>query len=419
MNKLNHSVTDRQTADVVVIGAGASGLFCALTLGGLAKSTRIVVLDHANKAGKKILMSGGGRCNFENLEVSPEHFVGNNPHFVYSALAKFTPAHFLAYVYKHGIGFHEKSHGQLFCDNSSKDILAMLLDECQQASVDLRLNSSILQVTHTHQGFSLTIAPKLDSPYTLVCSHLVVATGGLSIATLGATGFGYEIAKNFGHALIPTAPSLVPFTFSDGIKNLAVSLAGVSHQVVAFNHRIGFELPLLFTHRGLSGPAMLQLSNYWKLGEPIFINLMPNLSAKEYLLQQKAISPKKLIKSVLTSFFAKNLLTSLEEMLWCVLKSKPLVDIKDSELMALGDTLNAWQLKPSGTEGYRVAEVTLGGVSTDEISSKSFESKRCPNLYFIGEVLDVTGWLGGYNFHWAWASGYACACAIYDKINTQ
>lgn len=421
MNKIDRYSEQTQTADVVIIGAGASGLFCALTLGNLLKQhqkkARIVLLDHANKAGKKILMSGGGRCNFENLEVDFSHFVGNNPQFVRSALARFTPEQFLAYIYKHGIDFHEKSHGQLFCNNSSKDIVVMLLDECQQASVEIYLNSTITSIDKNDKKFDITLAPKADKPYTLFCSSLVVATGGLSIPTLGATGFGYDIAQKFGHTIIPTAPSLVPFTFTDKIKCLATSLAGVSCDVVAFNPKKGFALPLLFTHRGLSGPAILQLSNYWRLGEPIWINLLPNVIAKEYLLQQKTLSPKKYIKSVLSDFFAKNLLAALEEVLWSELKQKPLADIKDERLIALGDTLNAWQLKPSGTEGYRVAEVTMGGVSTDAISSKTFESAYCSDLYFIGEVLDVTGWLGGYNFHWAWASGYACACAIYHKID--
>lgn len=418
MNKIDkHS---GQSQDVVIIGAGASGLFCALTLGDLLKQQQktacITVLDHASKAGKKILMSGGGRCNFENLELDFCHFVGENPQFVRSALAKFTPEQFLAYVYKHGIDFHEKLHGQLFCNNSSKDIVTMLLDECQKAGVEIRLDSTITSIDKTDNGFDIAVAPKAGTAYTLFCSSLVVATGGLSIPTLGATGFGYDIAKQFGHTIIPTAPSLVPFTFTDGIKTLATSLAGVSHDVVAFNPKQSFALPLLFTHRGLSGPAILQLSNYWKLGEPIWINLLPNVVAKEYLLQQKTLSPKKHIKSVLADFFAKNLLAALEEVLWSELKQQPLADIKDEKLIALGDTLNGWQLKPSGTEGYRVAEVTIGGVSTDAISSKTFESAYCPNLYFVGEVLDVTGWLGGYNFHWAWASGYACACAICHKM---
>lgn len=402
-----------KTWDLVIIGAGASGLFCALTAGSLGK--RVLVLDHANKAGKKILMSGGGKCNFTNVSVSYKNYVGQNPSFVRSALARFGVEDFMAYIHKHKIAFCERDGGELFCEHSARDILDMLLTECADNGVQIRLNTRI-DAIKKDDNFVLDIFDKKHHQADTITAHsLVVATGGLSIPTMGATGFGYEIARQFGHRIVPTAPSLVPLTFSDNIKDLAVSLAGVSCDVVAFNDKIQFARPMLFTHRGLSGPAILQLSNYWKLSEPIFVNLLPNVQADEWLLDQKRNQPKKHLRTILAPFFAKNLLNTLQDTLWSKLKDKNLADIKDEELRQLGKTLNAWRLLPSGTEGYRVAEVTKGGVSVDEISSKTFESKLCDNLYFIGEVLDVTGQLGGFNFQWAWASGYACAWACVKK----
>lgn len=396
--------------DVVVIGAGASGLFCAQLLGKAGRSVQ--VLDHSNKAGKKILMSGGGRCNFTNTGVTYDNFVGSNPAFVRSALARFRPDDFLAYVYKHNIAFHEKAYGELFCVNSARDILQMLLDECQVGGVNITLNTTVQSVNHTGEYFELQLMNKDNSPQCIQCHKLVVATGGLSIPTMGASGFGYVLARQFGHTIVPTVPSLVPFTFSDHIKALAVHLAGISHDVVMFNDKISFALPLLFTHRGLSGPASLQLSNYWALGEPLSVDLLPNVDAKALLLKHKQTQPKQTLRAVFAPFFAKKLLLALEELLWQSDKHTPLAEIKDAHLITLGQTLNAWQLKPSGTEGYRVAEVTRGGVAVDEVSSKTMASKKQAGLYFIGEVLDVSGWLGGYNFQWAWASAAACASAI-------
>lgn len=410
--------------DVIIIGAGASGLYCALTAG--RRGRRVLVLDHANKAGKKILMSGGGRCNFTNYFVEPEHFIGDNPHFCKSALSRYPSWEFIGMVEAHKIPYHEREHGQLFCDDSAQDILTMLLDECTAAGVQVRLNTNIDRVQTLSQDnqirFQLTTSKKLgkkdiaseskSSQTHYRCESLVVATGGLSIPTMGASGLGYEVAQQFGHTLIATDASLVPFTFTDKTGELIRALAGISLPVIASNERISFKLPVLFTHRGLSGPAMLQLSSYWRTGEVIRINLLPETDVTTLLLARKKSHPKQLIRTVLTentdSALPKKLLAALQTHLWDDIKETELANIKDERLVELGDTLNGWQLKPSGTEGYRTAEVTRGGVKTDEVSSKTMQSNLQEGLYFIGEVLDVTGWLGGYNFQWAWASGFVC-----------
>ena len=416
--------------DVIVIGAGASGLYCALTAG--RRGRRVLVLDHANKAGKKILMSGGGRCNFTNYFVEPEHFIGSNAHFCKSALSRYPSWEFIAMVEQHKIPYHEREHGQLFCDDSAQDILTMLLDECAAVGVQVKLNTHIEQVktdeNNKRSRFELITSKILSKkekqerkdngnqsklPQTSYnCESLVVATGGLSIPTLGASGFGYELAQQFGHTLVATDASLVPFTFTDKTGELIRTLAGISLPVIASNERISFKLPLLFTHRGLSGPAMLQLSNYWHVGETITINLLPEIDITALLLTHKKSHPRQLIRTVLAdntnNALPKKLLAALQTHLWDDIKDTELANIKDERLIELGTTLNGWQLKPSGTEGYRTAEVTRGGITTDEVSSKTMQSKYQDGLYFIGEVLDVTGWLGGYNFQWAWASGFAC-----------
>lgn len=406
---MSETCADRECVDVIIIGAGASGLFCAFNAALYGK--RVLVLDHANKAGKKILMSGGGRCNFINLNVTANEFIGQNEHFVKSALSRYSSDDFIKLVQKHGVAYHEKSHGELFCDDSSKDILNMLLTECEQAGATIRLNTTIDSITKDDKqnGFVIHVSPKNAKPYELSCRHLVIATGGLSIPMLGASGFGYQVATQFGHRIVPTEASLVPFTFTDHVGEMAKSLAGVSLDVIASNDKASFELPMLFTHRGLSGPAMLQLSNYWRLGECININLLPKLDAAELLITAKKSHPKQLIRTVLTPYFSKKLLLALQAHFWVRYQDVELANIKDKELFDLGSTLNAWQIKPSGTEGYRVAEVTRGGVACDEIYGKTMQSRLCERLYFIGEVLDVTGHLGGYNFAWAWASGYAAA----------
>lgn len=395
--------------DVIIIGAGASGLFCAINIAKHGKS--VLVIDHANKAGKKILMSGGGRCNFTNMDVGASHFISQNRHFVRSALSQFTPHDFMAYIYKHNIAFHEKTHGQLFCDDSSKDILNMLLDECRTHHATIQLNTTVHTITPCDDGFLLST----QTGQTLSARSLVIATGGLSIPTLGASGFGYQVAEQFGHKIIPTQASLVPFTFTDKVGEMIKSLSGVSLDVVAFNDKIRFELPMLFTHRGLSGPAMLQLSNYWQIGESIWVDLLPQTDIGQLLLSHKKSHPKQKIRTALTPYFAKNLLVALEGHFWQSLAHIELANIKDKELIQIGQSMNAWQLKPSGTEGYRVAEVTKGGVDTKDIFGNTMQSRLHDGLYFIGEVLDVTGHLGGYNFQWAWSSAFVCAMDIIKR----
>ena len=427
----NHRNASQYTHyDVIIIGAGASGLYCALTAG--RRGRRVLVLDHANKAGKKILMSGGGRCNFTNYFVEPEHFIGANQHFCKSALSRYPSWEFIGMVAAHKIPYHEREHGQLFCDDSAQDILTMLLAECTAAGVQVKLNAQIDSVQAVENDknarFELMTSKQLSKkdkqerkesanqtklPQTgYRCESLVVATGGLSIPTMGASGLGYELAQQFGHTLIATDASLVPFTFTDKTGELIRALAGISLPVIASNERISFKLPMLFTHRGLSGPAMLQLSNYWHTGESISINLLPEVDVTDILLARKKSHPRQLIRTVLAentdNALPKKLLAALQAHLWDDIKDTELANIKDERLMELGATLNGWQLKPSGTEGYRTAEVTRGGVKTDEVSSKTMQSNMQEGLYFIGEVLDVTGWLGGYNFQWAWASGFVC-----------
>ena len=418
----HHNAQPSTHYDVIIVGAGASGLYCALTAG--RRGRRVLVIDHANKAGKKILMSGGGRCNFTNYFVEPEHFIGANPHFCKSALSRYPSWEFIGMVEAHQIPYHEREHGQLFCDDSAQDILTMLLDECTAVSVQIKLNTQINHVQTTDHDkakrFELITSKKLgkkdvasesqSSQTRYRCESLVVATGGLSIPTMGASGIGYELAQQFGHTLIATDASLVPFTFTDKTGELIRSLAGISLPVIASNERISFKLPVLFTHRGLSGPAMLQLSNYWHSGETISINLLPDVDVTDILLTRKKSHPRQLIRTVLAentdNALPKKLLTALQTQLWDDIKDTELANIKDERLSELGATLNGWQLKPSGTEGYRTAEVTRGGIKTDEVSSKTMQSNLQEGLYFIGEVLDVTGWLGGYNFQWAWASGF-------------
>lgn len=418
----HHNAHPSTHYDVIIVGAGASGLYCALTAG--RRGRRVLVIDHANKAGKKILMSGGGRCNFTNYFVEPEHFIGANPHFCKSALSRYPSWEFIGMVEAHQIPYHEREHGQLFCDDSAQDILTMLLDECTAVGVQIKLNTQINHVQTTDHDkakrFELITSKKLgkkdvasesqSSQTRYSCESLVVATGGLSIPTMGASGIGYELAQQFGHTLIATDASLVPFTFTDKTGELIRNLAGISLPVIASNERISFKLPVLFTHRGLSGPAMLQLSNYWHSGETISINLLPDVDVTDILLTRKKSHPRQLIRTVLAentdNALPKKLLAALQTQLWDDIKDTELANIKDERLSELGATLNGWQLKPSGTEGYRTAEVTRGGVKTDEVSSKTMQSNLQEGLYFIGEVLDVTGWLGGYNFQWAWASGF-------------
>jgi predicted Rossmann fold flavoprotein len=385
--------------DVVIIGAGAAGLMCALTAA--ARGRQVLLIDHSNKAGKKILMSGGGRCNFTNMYTDPANFFSQNHHFCKSALARYTPWDFIAMVSEHGVPYHEKKLGQLFCDNKSKDILNMLLEECRQAGVDLHLSTSVQQIEKTEAGYLLsTDLGPIASP------SLVVATGGLSIPTLGATGFGYEIARQFGHDVLATRAGLVPFTTSDQLKELCTELSGTSVACVVSCNDQSFRENLLFTHRGLSGPAILQISSFWHPGDAVEINLLPDHDALEWLQGQQSARPDSELKTLLGEVFTKRMATLLADS-WFA--SKPMKQHTPAELRGIADKLGAWQVVPAGTEGYRTAEVTLGGVDTRHVSSKTMESLKSPGLYFIGEVLDVTGHLGGFNFQWAWASGYAAA----------
>lgn len=372
---------------------------CALSAA--QRGREVLLIDHANKPGKKILMSGGGRCNFTNMYTEPANFLSQNPHFCKSALARYTQWDFIALVAKHGVPYHEKKLGQLFCDNKSSDILGLLLAECESAGVELRMDTSVQAIEKTAEGYRLQ-----TSMGPLACQSLVVATGGLSIPTLGATGFGYQIARQFGHSILPTRAGLVPFTITDQLKEICAELSGTSVDCLVSCNDQAFRENLLFTHRGLSGPAILQISSFWQPGDSVEINLLPDHDALAWLQQQQAERPNSELKTLLGEVFTKKMANLLAEH-WFV--SKPMKQYTPAELQAVANALCAWQLVPAGTEGYRTAEVTLGGVDTREVSSKTMESLKSPGLYFIGEVLDVSGHLGGFNFQWAWASGYAAA----------
>lgn len=391
--------------DCIVLGGGAAGLMCAATAGQRGRS--VAVLDHANKVGKKILMSGGGRCNFTNYDVAPEHFISRNPHFCKSALRRYTPQDFIELVDRYQLAYHEKARGQLFCDHKAKDILNILLAECEQggAEVQTRCEIDTIEQLPEAQGYQLTTSLGL-----LRCQSLVVATGGLSIPTMGATGFGYRIAEQFGLPVTRRDAALVPFTLGGDWLTLAQSLSGVSLPVSVQAGRQSFSEALLFTHRGLSGPAILQISNYWHPGEAITVDFLPGDTLEELLEQWRTDGQKTGLKNRLAQHLPKRFVEA-----WLTLPQfppeltqKPLAELNRKQLQALCDGFHRWQLIPPGTEGYRTAEVTRGGIDTDAVSSKTFEAKSAPGLYFIGEVLDVTGWLGGYNFQWAWASGYCC-----------
>ena len=404
--------------DIIVLGAGAAGLMTALTAA--QRNKTVLVLEKSNKAGKKILMSGGGRSNFTNLYVEAENFLSNNPHFCKSALKRYTPDDFIAMVQKHGIDYEEKKHHQLFCINSSKDILNMLIQECTELGVEIHTDVETEKVVKInkegaeplYEVTSVFNSKTSTEKTALQCKSLVVATGALSIPTLGGSGFGYELAKEFKLPLIPRRASLVPFMFSDEIKGLCERLTGLSTPVDIISNGMNFSESMLFTHRGLSGPAILQISNYWNPGDEIIINLLPEINVSEMLLIKKIEDPKTSIKKHLNDLLPKALVLELEEMCWPDYKDHMLAEISKENIQNIGNFLNAWSLKPAATEGYRTAEVTLGGVDTDVINSKTMESKDHPGLFFVGEVLDVTGHLGGYNFQWAWASGYSAGLVV-------
>jgi len=387
--------------DVVIIGAGGAGLICAIEAG--KRGRRVQVLDHAHAVGEKIRISGGGRCNFTNLNTAPENFISENPRFCISALAGYSPHDFIALVQKHGIAFHEKTLGQLFCDGSSRQIIDMLLAECREAGVTIRTGTSVTGYAKADAGFVLE-----TDQGSFACASLVIATGGKSIPKMGATGFGYDVARRFGLAVVTPRPALVPFTFGEDLRRRFQGLSGVSANAVVRCGKASFAEALLFTHRGLSGPAILQISSYWREGQEIAIDLAPGTDVFAYLRQARTENPRQSLTTALAVLLPKR----LAEHILAGLGESPgpdgrMADMPDRILKAVAGAVNDWRVVPSGTEGFRTAEVTAGGVDTRSLSSKTFECRTVPGLYFIGEVLDVTGHLGGYNFQWAWSSGYA------------
>jgi len=379
---------------VIIIGGGAAGLFCAFEAA--KRGRRVLVLEHAGQVGKKIAISGGGRCNFTNLHTTAANFISANPHFAKSALARYTPADFIALVERHGIAYHEKKLGQLFCDGSSRQIINLLLAECADAQVEIRCDCRVRRVERTDKFRVETEQGSFSS------ASLVIATGGLSIPQLGATDFGYQLARQFDLRIEPTRPALVPLTLPAETQARFTDLSGVSLDALAECGGASFRENILVTHRGLSGPAILQVSSYWQRGETISLNLLPDTDARALLFEQQQT------ESELATVLGRQLPRRFAQA-WCKLyaPSKSLRQLTEREINALADRLERWQITPAGTEGYKKAEVTAGGVSTAELSSRTLEAKRVPGLYFVGEVVDVTGQLGGYNFQWAWASGYA------------
>ena len=385
--------------EVIIIGASASGLMCAIEAA--KRGRKVLVLDHANKAGKKILMSGGGLCNFTNYDVTADNYISQNPHFCKSALSRFTQWDFIAMVEKHKIPYHERSHGELFCDDSAKDILNMLLSESEQLGVHIKLNTQIETIKKiAEKNFQIkTSKEKLN------CESLVVACGGLSIPKMCASPLGYKIAEQFDLNIIPTSAGLVPFTLQPEDKERFSTLSGIAIDSLVSCNNQSFRENILFTHRGLSGPAILQISSYWKPGNAVFINLLPDVDLVEILNASREKQPQRQLNTELIKYLPKRLISVFIDN---QLLSKTLQTLSQKEIEAVANTLQQWQIKPNGTEGYRTAEVTIGGIDCNEVSSKTMESKKVMGLYFIGEVLDVTGWLGGYNFQWAWSSGW-CA----------
>ena len=386
-------------ADVIIIGAGASGLMCAIEAG--KRHRRVVVLDHGKQPGRKIIMSGGGRCNFTNMNMEADNFISHNPHFVKSALSRFSQWDFLEMINTHDISYHERDHGQLFCNDSSEEILKMLLKECKKVKVDVHLETTIDKVTQEETG-SFSVSTDQGS---FQASSLVVATGGLSIPGAGATPLGYRIAEQFNIKLWPTRPGLVPFTLQPPDKTKLSELPGISVDAMVTVGNHSFRENILFTHRGLSGPVILQISSMWPPGETININLLPEIDLEEILKAAQSTSPKRKLKSLLTDFLPKRLVTAMVDE---PVADQALQPLSHTKFRTIAQSLQHWQLKPGGTEGYRTAEVTLGGVDCNAISSKTMEARQIKGLFFTGEVLDVTGWLGGYNLQWAWSSGW-CA----------
>lgn len=390
------------TYDAIIIGAGAAGLMCASVAG--ARGRSVLLLDHAGKPGKKILISGGGRCNFTNLYATHENFLSGNPHFCKSALSRFLPADFIAMVEARGIAFHEREHGQLFCNESASEIVDMLVDACRENDVAMRMNTEVASVAKTDAGFSLSTN---HGPYR--CRQLVVATGGLSLPKIGASPFGLKLAEQFGLPVVPPRAALVPFTFTGKDMQALKALAGISLPVTVSCREGCFTEAMLFTHRGLSGPAILQISSFWQPGDTIRVDLLPGCDIARELEDARTQHPKAMLSTALSYLLPKRLVRLLCD---DRIQDRKLEGMQNNSFEEIDRLLHGWQLKPSSTEGYRTAEVTLGGVNTDGLSSKDMQARSIPGLYFIGEVVDVTGHLGGFNFQWAWSSGHACGMAL-------
>ena len=388
--------------DVVIVGAGAAGMMCAIEAG--KRGRRVLVIDHAKAAGEKIRISGGGRCNFTNLHTAPGNFISNNPSFAISALRRYGPKDFVALVDRYGIAWHEKTLGQLFCDGSARQIIDLLLTEMRQAAVTVRLSTTIDSIEKTSQGFRLS-----SSGASILCDALVIASGGKSIPKMGASGFGYDVARQFGVPVAPTRPALVPLTFEIGLLERLKLLAGVATDAIAKVGKARFPEAMLFTHRGLSGPAILQISSYWREGDEIELDMAPQADVFDLLRRARTTSPKQGPATALAEHMPKRLAQHIIETLG--LKGN-LADCSDKSLRLVADAVKCWRVKPVGSEGYRTAEVTLGGVDTEALDSRTMAVKAVPGLHFIGEVVDVTGWLGGYNFQWAWASGWCAGQAV-------
>lgn len=392
--------------DVIIIGAGAAGLMCAATAGYRGK--KVLVLDHAKQAGKKILISGGGRCNFTNMDVEPNNYLCSNPHFVKSALSRYTQWDFLGLIGKYQVPYHERDFGQLFCDDSAKDIVKILMSECNESqNVQIKLRTEIKAVEKNADD-TFTVASSLKD---FTTQSLVIATGGLSMPKLGATPFGYKVAEQFGLEVFPTRAGLVPLTLHQAQKEQLAELSGISFPVrIESEDNTSFAADMLITHRGLSGPAVLQISNYWLPGEKVSIDILPTEDMEQVLVQAKQDKPDQQLKTLLSQFLPKRFIEVLIDAKQ--LPDKPIKQLIHREIEQVINTMHSWQIAPNGTEGYRTAEVTLGGIDTNQLSSKTMEAKSVKGLYFIGEVMDVTGWLGGYNFQWSWASGYACGQSV-------
>ncbi len=386
-------------SDVIVIGAGAAGMMCAAVAG--ARGRSVLVVDHAATPGEKIRISGGGRCNFTNRSVTPAQFLSDNPRFCISALSRYTPRDFIALVERYGIAYHEKTLGQLFCDGSAQQIIDLLLSEMRQAKAQLRLNCKVEQVLKTTEGFSL----QFSGGETWQCAALVVATGGKSIPKMGASDFGYRLASQFGLGVTPTRAALVPLTFDATLLERLKPLAGIAVPARVRHGKTAFDEAMLFTHRGLSGPAILQISSYWREGEEIRISLLPGTDLFAPLQAAKAQNGKQAVHTFLADLLPRRLAKEIADTQNC---TGNLADLSQVKLRALSDAVNDWRVTPGGSEGYRTAEVTAGGVDTHDLESATMQARSVPGLYFIGEVVDVTGWLGGYNFQWAWSSGW-CA----------